>query len=131
MTEWFIQSDEEDDGPFRPKELLEKVRDGEVVKTTLIRKDDSKWFKAGDVGGLFEAAMRPTIEYFCPQCDSEVNEPPTVCVSCGREIREGITRITENAIIDPASRSIADKTSRSVKKWLQKKRITKEEDQQG
>ena len=130
MTEWFIQGEEEeeDEGPIRPPELLAMVRRGEVARDTMIRKDDSQWVAAGAVGGLFEAAMRPTIEFFCPQCDQEVDEPPTMCIHCGREVHKGITRITENSIVDPDSRSFAEKTSRSMKKWLQKKRIAKDED---
>ncbi len=107
-------------------ELLEMVRNGEVTAETCLRKDDSAWFAAGDVGGLFEAAMRPTIEYLCPQCETEVPEPPVICHKCGREIREAITKITENAIVNRADQSIAEQAGSSVKRWLRKKRVGKD-----
>ncbi|MFK8114960.1 MAG: DUF4339 domain-containing protein [Rubripirellula sp.] len=124
MTKWFIQQKEgsEDLGPFKPAELLELVRRGQVVRETILRKDDSAWFTASEVGGLFEAAMRPTIQYFCPQCSREVSEPPVACHHCGREIREGITKITEHGIIDKSQQSMADQAGSSVKRWLSKKR---------
>mgnify|MGYP000293648354 CR=1 FL=1 len=45
--------DSEDVGPLRPSELLDKVRSGEVRPETMLRKDDSAYFQASDVGGLF------------------------------------------------------------------------------
>ena len=127
MAEWFIQNGEEseDVGPLRPPELLMKVRRGEVTRDTLIRKDSSAYFEAGTVGGLFEAAMRPTIEHFCPGCQHAIDEPPTLCGVCGREIREAITKITENSIAKPGEEIRADEAERSVRSWLRKKRITK------
>lgn len=131
MTSWFIQQngEVEDSGPFRPSELLEMVRNGEVTADTILRKDDSAWFAASDVGGLFEAAMRPTIHHLCPQCETEIPEPPVICQKCGREVREGITRITENSIIDRSEQSFTEQAGSSVKRWLRKKRVSKENDQ--
>ncbi|TWT52742.1 hypothetical protein Pla22_03680 [Rubripirellula amarantea] len=131
MTDWFIQRDNahEDIGPLRPKELLDLVREGKVIRTTMIRKDDSTWFEAGQVGGLFEAAMRPTIEFFCPQCEHEVTEPPVVCNYCGREIYKAITKITENSITPGNDHSITGQAGRSVRNWLKKKKIAKDDDE--
>ncbi len=132
MTDWFIQinDDAEAVGPLRPSELLQKVRAGEVTPETMLRKDDSAWFEAGEVGGLFEAAMRPTIEYFCPQCEAPVTEPPVNCPKCGSEIHRAITKITENSIATPEERSITEQAGRSVQNWLRKKRAKKQQDQQ-
>jgi hypothetical protein len=102
VTQWFIQANDNDPelGPFRPNQLLDMVRDGEVTRHTKIRRDDeTAWFTASDVGGLFEAAMRPTIQYLCPVCETEVGDPPNVCHHCGHKIRQAVTRITENTII--------------------------------
>ncbi len=71
MTDWYVQHpdpelEEQFIGPLRPSELLKMVREGEVGPEHLLRKDDSAWFEAREVGGLFEAAMRPTICLFCP-----------------------------------------------------------------
>ena len=128
MAEWFIKQDEEsgDLGPFRPPDLLSMVRKGEVTRQTMIRKDDSAYFEAGQVGGLFEAAMRPTIEHFCPGCEHAVSEPPTVCSYCGQEIHQAITKITENAISLPGE-SAKSQAGRSVRNWLKKKKIVKED----
>lgn len=128
MTQWFVQqvSSGADLGPFRPNELLDMVRSGDVRRETLLRKDDSTWFAAGDVGGLFEAALRPTIQYFCPQCETEVTEPPVTCMKCGRQIRQGVTRITEHSIVQRVDSS--DSSTGSVKRWLQKKVIRKSQD---
>lgn len=133
MTNWFIRQDgqSEDVGPLRPSELLQKVRDGVVVRETQVRKDNSAWFNAGDVGGLFEAAMRPTIELFCPHCKSEVSEPPTVCHRCGCEVQQALTRITENSIAPRPDDSITGQAGRSVKNWLQKKRIARDKTKGG
>ena len=125
VTSWYIHSGEdfEDLGPYHPSELLQKVRAGEVTPETKLRKGDSAWFVAGEVGGLFEAAMRPTIEYFCPQCETAVSTPPVVCPTCGREIHQAVTKITENSIVDPADDSLSNQAGRSVQHWLRKKKV--------
>ena len=129
VTNWFIQTgdDCEDLGPYRPSELLQKVRAGEVTRETKLRKGDSAWFVAGEVGGLFEAAMRPTIEYFCPQCEAAVSTPPVVCHKCGREIRQAVTKITENSIVNPADQSLSEQAGRSVQQWLRKKKVKRDQ----
>jgi len=130
VTRWFVQQDEsqEDLGPLRPSELLEMVRGGKVTSESMLRKDDSNWFSASNVGGLFEAAMRPTIRYFCPQCETEVTEPPVNCHECGREIQRALTQITENSIVNQADQSVVGNAGSSVKNWLKKKRIVKNRD---
>lgn len=129
MTNWFVQQGGtgEDVGPLRPSELLEKVRRGEVTRTSRVRKDNSAWFSAEQVGGLFEAAMRPTIEFFCPQCRAEVPEPPTVCKRCDTEIQKAVTRITENSIVSASDQSLSSQAGQSMKNWLLKKRIVKDD----
>ncbi|EMI17748.1 hypothetical protein RMSM_05326 [Rhodopirellula maiorica SM1] len=123
MAEWYIQqlNAPEDLGPLRPSDLLKKVRSGDVKPDTLIRKDDSAWFHASEVGGLFEAAMRPTIEYFCPQCNHPVTEPPVMCSHCGREIRKARTQITENTISNGTR--LPEQPGRSVQSWLKRKML--------
>lgn len=128
MTKWFIQRANSSDelGPYRPSELLDLVRSGEVTSDTMVRKDNSPWFQAGDVGGLFQAAMRPTIRYFCPQCETEVSEPPVTCPKCDRDIRRALTQITENSIRNRADRSAKDQAASSVKNWLNRKKLSRE-----
>ncbi|TWU58122.1 GYF domain-containing protein [Rubripirellula reticaptiva] len=133
MTDWFVQQKgtAAELGPLKPSDLLEKVRTGEVTRQTMVRKNDSPWFLASEVGGLFEAAMRPTIENFCPKCRGPISDPPTVCNRCGMEIQQAITRITENTIINRADQSLGSQASQSVKQWLMKKRINKDEKKAG
>ena len=128
MTKWFIQRDggaDEDVGPLRPSELLDLVRNGEVRPETMLRKDDSAYFQASDVGGLFEAAMRPTIEYFCPQCKREITEPPVMCPHCDFNVVRALTRITENTISNPEEQRLTEQAGNSVKRWLRKKQAAK------
>ncbi|MEO1972103.1 MAG: DUF4339 domain-containing protein [Pirellulaceae bacterium] len=85
-TEWFYQDNGEVVGPLMPSELLAGVRKGLIQQESLIRKDDSQWVAACEVGGLFEAAKRDLVHYLCPYCNSRVTKPPTTCVECSREI---------------------------------------------
>lgn len=121
MSDWFVQTVGGEQGPFRPAELLKLVRGGAVTPETSIRKGDSAWFPAGSVGGLFEAARRPTIEYFCPACGVPVREPPCSCPECGREIHRAKLRITENNIAVDGEAHPSTPT-RSMRRWLQKVR---------
>ena len=110
----------EEIGPLRPAELLKLVRSGEVTPETKIRKDNSGWFNASAVGGLFEAARRPTIEYFCPVCNALIPEPPCGCPSCGREILKARARITEHGSPGEEDNSPGAPSGRSVQRWLQR-----------
>lgn len=125
MTDWYVQQpnpefEEEFIGPLRPSELLKLVRDGQVGPEHLLRKDDSAWFEAREVGGLFEAAMRPTIQLFCPGCHMQLQEVPTTCPKCGLEVVKAKEEITENSIVGPNDVSMSQ-AGRSVQKWLKKK----------
>lgn len=122
MNIWFVQGPEEETGPFRPAELLELVRQGKIRPETLLRKDDSAWFEAAQVGGLFEAAVRPTMEYFCPACNTRIRKPPSNCNECGQEVFQARTRKTEHHILTDEEHQIASQAKRSVKRWLNKVR---------
>lgn len=126
MTAWFVQRENEELGPLRPADLLGLVRDGSVVPETMIRKDDSSWFAASTVGGLFEAARRPTIEHYCPHCDNvRVAPPPTTCPKCDRSLTKARERIIENSLSKSATRSTSTVASQgpavSARRWLQKR----------
>ncbi|MEM1068375.1 MAG: GYF domain-containing protein [Planctomycetota bacterium] len=127
MTRWFIQrnGESEDVGPLRPSELLEMVRNGDVRPETMLRKDDSAYFQASDVGGLFEAAMRPTIQYYCPQCKREITEPPVTCPHCDFNVTRALTRITENTITNPEEQRLTEQAGNSVKRWLRRKQAAR------
>ncbi len=126
MTAWFVQRENEEIGPLRPADLLTLVRDGSVNPDTMIRKDDSSWFPASSVGGLFEAARRPTIEHYCPHCDNvRVAPPPTTCPKCDRALTKTRERIIENSLSKSSRRSADSPASqgpaRSARRWLQKR----------
>ena len=132
MTQWYVQQpnpefEEEFIGPLRPSELLKMVRDGLVGPEHLLRKDDSAWFEAREVGGLFEAAMRPTIRYFCPHCNTRIPEVPANCPGCGLEVHKAREEFTENTIINPSDQAITSQAGRSVQQWLQKKKVRRKD----
>ena len=61
-TEWYCDFMGKIVGPLTSSELLHRVKRGEISEQTPIRKNNSKWFPAGEVNGLFDAAFhdRPT-----------------------------------------------------------------------
>ncbi|MCO8123973.1 DUF4339 domain-containing protein [Stieleria sp. TO1_6] len=129
MAVWFLQRMEgnvqSEVGPLRPSELLSLVRKGEIKPETKLRKDDSAWFPAGDVGGLFEAAQRRDIQYYCPACNRRIPEPPVTCPNCLRDLGRGEARqiqpekMTNLPAIEQDSQAAAEQNS--VQSWLKKK----------
>lgn len=133
MANWYVQQpnrglEEEFIGPLRPAELLKLVREGRVGPEDLLKKDDSAWFEAREVGGLFEAAMRPTIRLYCPECNAPVAQVPCVCPRCHTEISKARREIVENTIENSEDQKSTSQAGRSVQKWLQKKVRRKERD---
>jgi hypothetical protein len=57
-TKWYFKQGGRTIGPMSNLDLLAKVRSGEIVVGSWIRKDDSAWFPAEEVNGLFETAFR-------------------------------------------------------------------------
>lgn len=98
MPQWFYQDGDETVGPFKASDLLHLVRDGVVTAITLVRKDESAWFPAAEVGGLFAAAARSTVEYSCPECGSKVGKPPCYCRQCRRLLEYARPRVLENHV---------------------------------
>ncbi|MEM0926586.1 MAG: DUF4339 domain-containing protein [Planctomycetota bacterium] len=129
MAVWFLQrmdgNVQMEVGPLRPSELLTMVRKGEIQPETKLRKDDSAWFEARTVGGLFEAALRQEVQYFCAGCNARIPKPPTKCPKCLRDIGKGEARAVTPAAPGSAEPSMqtADEQNaeRSVQSWLQKK----------
>ncbi|SMP76437.1 hypothetical protein SAMN06265222_12145 [Neorhodopirellula lusitana] len=128
MAIWFVRSEGGDLGPLRPADLLTLVRDGTVEPSTMVRKDDSPWFTASEVGGLFEAARRPTIEHFCPSCNVRVPPPPTQCPKCDSALSKTRKRIIEHSIGKPdrSEQNLPTGPAASAKRWLQR-RIKKDD----
>jgi hypothetical protein len=120
VSQWFVQQQVEVLGPFTPSELLTMVRRGTVTKETKIRKDDSSWFPACDVGGLFEAAVRPTIILHCPGCQAVVSEPPCMCANCGRQLEVANREVIQNRIQTPTEIARQTGIGSSMQSWLSK-----------
>ncbi|MEO1528738.1 MAG: DUF4339 domain-containing protein [Planctomycetota bacterium] len=131
MTQWFLQRMEgnvqSEVGPLRPAELLALVRKGDITPETRLRKNDSAWFPARDVGGLFEAAVLEVVQYYCPGCNTRVSKPPVTCPSCLRDLAVGDAREVlpqqggSQLASELPSSPKSEATQRSVKNWLTKK----------
>ena len=124
MASWFIRDgDEGEIGPVSPAELLGLVREGRVVATTVVRKDDSAWFPAANVGGLFEAARRPTIEHYCTRCEARVGPPPVTCPKCDADLAQTRQKIIEHHVAgeDAKKADAPQKAGSSAKSWLNRR----------
>ncbi len=132
MAQWFYREDGKDVGPFSATDLLKLVREETINASTLVRKDESAWFPAAQVGGLFEAAVKPSVEYTCPTCGQDVPKPPTYCRKCRQALQYARPRITENTITgyEPPKKeqdSIAD----TWKQWVRRLKVQRDEKSQG
>jgi hypothetical protein len=85
-TEWYYQFMNDVVGPLSSSEFLSRVRAGQIKEETLVRKDDSQWVLAGQVGGLFDAARKAESHRICPYCGRTVEQPPTTCAGCNRKL---------------------------------------------
>lgn len=120
MAQWFVLQEVEVLGPLTPGELLKLVRRGTVTTETKIRKDDSSWFPASEVGGLFEAAVKPTIILHCPGCNAVIPKPPCVCTQCGRQIEVAKREVIQNRILSPVEIARQNGVGSSMANWLSK-----------
>jgi hypothetical protein len=85
-TEWYYQIMNDVVGPLSGRQLLDKVRAGQVKEDTLVRKDDSQWVPARQVSGLLDAVVKPLSQRVCPYCGQVVDPPPTTCRGCNRKL---------------------------------------------
>ncbi len=85
-TEWYYQIMNDVVGPMSGRQLLDKVRAGQVKEDTLIRKDDSQWVPARQVNGLLDAVLQPQAQRICPYCGHNVEPPPSTCGGCNRKL---------------------------------------------
>lgn len=118
MAKWFIQSGDDVLGPFTPSDVLEKVRQGAVTPQTRLRKDDSAWFPAAQVGGLFEAAVKPTVRFICPSCGGAIKQPPCNCPHCERDIEVARKEVIRHQIEPASDATRPSGPGASMQKWL-------------
>jgi hypothetical protein len=85
-TEWYYQIMNDVVGPLSGRQLLDKVRSGQVKEDTLVRKDDSQWVSARQVNGLLDAVLPTRTHRICPYCGETVDPPPSTCRGCNRKL---------------------------------------------
>lgn len=119
MSQWFVRQEDVEIGPLDGPGLLDMIRAGTVQLNTLVRKNDSAWFEAGTVGGLFDAASESTKEFYCPQCSTRVDKPPCVCPHCEVRLTYARAKVVAHKIagFEPKPKP---KRSDSVSRWLQR-----------
>ncbi len=118
MAQWFIQSAEEVLGPYSPSEVLDKIRHGEITRETRLRKDDSAWFPAAEIGGLFEAALKPTVRFICPGCGRTIKQPPCTCPHCERDVETARREVIQHKIEASARPAKPSGPAASMQGWL-------------
>ncbi len=96
------------------------VRQGTVTKESKLRKDDSPWFDAIEVGGLFEAAVKPTVILHCPGCNEVIQELPCMCPGCGRNLEKARREVIQNRILTPTEAARQNGVGASMQNWLSK-----------
>lgn len=100
MSDWYYESLNKVIGPISSRQLLDKLRTGEIDAETRVRKNDSQWVPAMTVGGLYEAASRKVSKRICAYCGHEVLKVPTVCEGCERYIDRAQKVYIESPIRD-------------------------------
>jgi DNA-directed RNA polymerase subunit RPC12/RpoP len=89
MSVWYWKdSADQENGPLGPDKILMLIRNGEIQRTTPIRKDNSPWVPASQVNGLWETAAKPYKIYNCVECDTQIDRPPTRCPKCARRVEK-------------------------------------------
>ena len=95
MADWYYLEMDKTVGPLTNKELLDKVRNGDIQPETQVRKDDAKWVAAYKVNGLFEQAGVKAKSKVCPYCGTMVEKTPGKCASCNRFVSAGMDQAEE------------------------------------
>lgn len=129
MPVWFYINDGQTLGPFKGAELLELVRTQAVTAETMVRKDESAWFPAGEVGGLFAAAAKPVVEYVCPTCNHSVAKPPCFCRHCRKVIDYARPKLIEHVVEgyeNEKSEANQESVSESWKQWVRRLKLQRD-----
>lgn len=94
MSEWYYRIDGKSEaGPVGSSKLVELIRAGTIRSDTEIRKGNSKWLRACEVNGLWDAAILPSVLFRCPYCDATIPKPPINCVKCGKHIEKAVGQL--------------------------------------
>jgi hypothetical protein len=73
-TQWYFNVMGKVFGPVSSADLLQRVRCGDITEATPIRKNNSKWFPAKEVGGLFDAAYKDMPKYQTRRAEDEATD---------------------------------------------------------
>jgi hypothetical protein len=115
---WFYKSHTGAEyGPVGPVELLDLIRNGTVLRDTLVKKDDSQWVKVEEVNGLLANAAKPSIAYFCPTCGKQVTKPPCRCHRCDLHVDKATQKMVQHDLdeVDRKARKAIAKAKVAVK----------------
>ena len=89
MTTWFwMDADKNEHGPIAPDKLLMLIRQGEIFRETLVRKDSSSWCRSDQINGLWDNAAKPYKTYMCVECGHQIDRPPSRCAKCERRVEK-------------------------------------------
>lgn len=116
---WFYKSHTGAEyGPVGPVELLDLIRNGTVLRDSLVKKDDSQWVKVEDVNGLMANAAKPSIAYFCPTCGKQVSKPPCRCHRCDLHVDKATQKMVQHDL---------DEVDRKARKAIAKAKVVVKE----
>jgi hypothetical protein len=115
VTVWFYRSadDATVKGPVSPSELLELIRKGIVRENTQVRKGESPWVSSIDVGGLWEAAARPSVVFDCPHCSKRISKPPVRCPHCKQFVQKATGHLVHHKTVAPDRKNRSESSSDS------------------
>lgn len=106
-------------GPVSPIELLDLIRNGTVLRDTLVKKDDSQWVRVEEVNGLLANAAKPSIAYFCPTCGKQVSKPPCRCHRCDLHVDKATQKLMQHDL---------DEIDRKARKSMAKAKVSAKDD---
>lgn len=115
---WFYKSHTGAEyGPVSPVELLDLIRNGTLLRDSMVKKDDSQWVKVEEVNGLLANAAKPSIAYFCPTCGKQVSKPPTRCHRCELHVDKPTQKLVQHDLdeVDRKARKAIAKEKSAIK----------------
>ncbi len=94
MTTWYwMDADKNEHGPIAPDKLLMLIRQGEIFRDTLVRKDSSSWCRSEQINSLWDNAAKPYKLYMCVECGHQIDRPPCRCAKCARRVEKATDKI--------------------------------------
>ena len=123
MSQWYYRTRDGEVGPLKPSDLLKHVATGEILPHTLVRKGDSQWVEANQVGGLFDAAATGGTTFQCPFCGSKIDKPPTRCANCSRAVETAYRKREQQSGPEQDPEAIAEQRLEELRRRAQRNDI--------